>query len=385
MSANPQEIETNESIATETQPESIHDALEKAFDKHTVDTPEQTTPAADKEAKPETQSTEGRDAAGRFTPKRGDKAEAAAEQTGASAPAIPKEAGDTATEATPQVDKFVRPPASWKAEEALHWTKAPVEVREAVMRREVEINRALQETATARQAVASLQETIAPYIQNINAANGGDVVGSIKRFFEYDNRLRHGSQIEKAQAITTLIRGYGVDIAALDNELAGAAHDPQQVNQSAIQAALARELAPIRDYMTQQQRSQQQQHQIYSQQLEQTVEAFGNDPKNRHYDAVRNDMADLLDIAGRNQQQMSLQEAYERACWQNPHIRSILLSESQQQTAPSQAQAAQKAKAAAVGVKNAPAAAPRSEQAGNGRDNRSADIAAAMDRLGGNE
>jgi hypothetical protein len=227
-----------------------------------------------------------------------------------------------------------------------------------------------------------LQQAISPYIPNIQAANGGDVVGSIRTFFDYDNRLRHGTQIEKAKAVTALIKGYGIDIGTLDNELAGAQHDPQQVNQNAVQQQVQAQLAPMREYMARQQQVEEQQRQAMAQQVDQGIQSFATDPAHKHYEAVREDMADALEMASARGRAMTLQQAYETACWQNPQIRSILLAEQSAGAARTGNGAAQRARSAAVSVRpSAPAGSPASK--GEGQRSRMDDLAAAVDALSG--
>lgn len=318
---------------------------------------------------------EGRDALGRFAPKAG-------EAPGPVPPIPPPAPTPPAPPAAAEAPKHLaRPPATWSPQETAHWDKLPTEAREAVMRRESEVQRVMQEAASARNGLSALQQVIAPYIPNIQAA-GGDAVGAIRSFFDYDNRLRHGSQIEKAKAVTQLIRGYGVDISALDNELAGAQHSPEQSQQDSIKAALERELAPLRQHLLQQQQAQQraeyEQQMALAREVDAGLQEFSQDAAHPHYNAVRGDMADLLEVATAQGRRMTLNEAYERACWQNPQIRGILIAGQQSAGAQTQHQAAQRARAAAVGVRNA----PRAGAPGNGiaPENRSRadDIAAAF-------
>jgi hypothetical protein len=345
------------------------DAVE-ARDQPKTDAPAEAAPAGESPAR------EGRDAAGRFTPKR-DAPAAAPEAAPAQGPQV---GAQPALADAPQVPpRLAKPPASWSQAESAHWEKVPVEVREAVARRESEVQRVMQEAASARQGLSQLQQTIAPYVPNIQAANGGDVVGAIKTFFDYDNRLRHGSQIEKARAVTALIKGYGIDIGTLDSELAGAQHSPQQTQQDMLKAALERELAPMREFLSQQREAQAAQQQSLAQEVSQSITAFGADPAHPHYGAVRSDMADLLEIATQQGRKMSLQEAYERACWQNPEVRNILIAGQQSAGAQAQHQAAQRARSAAVGVRNAPrAGAPSNGATPPEQRSRADDIAAAF-------
>lgn len=364
------------------------DDVAAAFDKHEAAAVETAAPQQPPAVEPkpgDESATSGRDATGRFTPKRvtgppptpESIAAAAPENVAAATPAAP---GDPAP-----VTRHAKAPASWKPEESAHWDKTPGEVRDAVMRREVEVNRALQDTAQARHGLAALQDTVAPYIQNINAANGGDVVGAIKTFFDYDNRLRHGTQIEKARAVTALIRGYGIDIGTLDSELAGAPHDPNRVNQDAVQQAVQAQLAPMREYMERQRQQESYQQQEVARQVDAGVTTFSEAPEHKHYDSVRHDMADILDAATARGQQMTLNEAYERACWQSPKIRSMLITEQASAGAQTQTQAAQRARSAAVGVRNAPRAGAPTSAIPADKRTRADDIAAAFAAHAGDE
>lgn len=362
---------------SENEDSSRMDDVAAAFDASVAETPAPSTPAPETPAPstpapetpapetpaPETPATaSGRDALGRFVPK------------GPSVvPAAPVPAGTT-----PAVASAVHPraPASWNAQESPHWDKVTPEVREAIMRREVEVNRALQDSVQARRGLDAMQRVIAPYMPNIQAT-GSDPITAIRTFFDYDNRLRHGSQIDKAKAVTQLIRNYGVDIEALDSELAGAPHAPGSVNQDAIAAALQRELAPMRQYLAQQREAEEGRYAQMQQSIGTSIDQFAADPANKHFNSVRMDMADLLDIAAKNQRELSLKDAYDQACWQNVQVRNILLQQQASTTAQTQTQAAQRARAAAASVKSGPrVAAPA------GAENRSRmdDVAAAFDQ-----
>lgn len=372
-----EEVIEREPTASEDRSEDIGAALDQHLAEDAPARPD--APEADAPARDTGAAAEGRDALGRFAPKR---TSAPDSTTAAPAPDAPAPAATAVDPAAPAPDatapvRHAKAPQSWNAQEAAHWDKTPAEVREAVMRREVEVNRALQESASARNGLQQLQTTIAPYIPNVNAANGGDVIGSIKTFFDYDNRMRHGTQIEKAKAVTALIKGYGIDIGTLDTELAGAQHDPQQVNQGAYQQELARQLAPMREFMSAQQQREQAAQQYAITQIDQGVTAFASDPKNAHYAAVREDMADLLELATNRGRTLTLQQAYDQACLLNPAIRSMV--DAARAAAANPAQAAQRARAAAVGVKNAPRAGAPAATTAPDKRGRADDVRAAFD------
>jgi len=377
-------LATDDTGAAEAPPQdTLRDSLNAAFDKAEAETPPPVEkpdapppPPADKPDEPPVgeqavRAARARDEKGKFAPKVAAQPLAAAQPLGEAAP-------QPATPAEPMAK--VAAPSSWTPAERANWENVPAPAREAIMRREVEINRTLQETATSRRAVESMQQVVAPYINNIRAANGGDVVGAMRQFFDYDNRLRHGTQLEKAQAITSLIKGYGIDIQALDNALAGAAPRPEDTQQSMaaqqaaqVQQLLQRELAPFRQMMAAQQAAQ-------VGQVNQTIEQFATDPAHPYFTDVQGPMADLLEIAERQGRALSLKDAYDAACWQNSEIRAILLKGVASQSSATAGQAAQRAKAAAVGVKSGPRATLGTAVEDANRS-RADDVAAAFDRV----
>ena len=382
--------------------DSIRDTLEQAFEKHdeiAKGAPDDPAKAATDAGKPDTGAN--RDAVGRFAPKRA-QAPGANAATGAEGEAAPAKAAETQSAAAPtdgagekaagtgENTRLNQAPVSWNPQEREHWAAMPAAAREAVMRREHEIQRALHESSESRRGMDAMKGVISPFLQNINAANGGDVIGSVRTLFEYDNRLRHGTQIEKARALTTLIKSYGVDIAALDSELAGAPHNPQTQQQDAVQAAINRELGPMREHLQRMQQAeferQQYAQQTVAQEVSQGISAFAADPEHKHFDAVRMDMADILDLAKAQNKVVTLKDAYDSACWHNPQIRATLLQEQAAQRGAGNTQQAQRARRAAVGVTGAPRVGGLPPVDGKpGRDDRGADIRAAWDAATGNE
>jgi cysteinyl-tRNA synthetase len=109
---------------------------------------------------------------------------------------------------------------------------------------------------------------------------------------------------------------------------------------------LMQQLNELRQNQQQWHNSIQQQEQARaSQELEQFSQAG-----NAHFDAVRGDMADLLETG----KATSLQDAYEKAVWMNPDIRQSLIEQQRldaQKKAMAEAQSL-RAKTAAVSVKS---------------------------------
>lgn len=245
-----------------------------------------------------------------------------------------------------------RAPASWKPEIREHWAQLPEGVRAEVARRESEVARTLQETAEARRTAESVMKTIAPY-EGFIRAEGSNPLQAIDNLMSTAARLRTGTAPELAQMVAGLVNQFGIGrfgnsfIEQLDSALAGQApkQDPQA---SAIEQVLNQRLAPMQNMLTQFQQAQYQQQQQATQAAQSEVATFleraefGND--------VREDMADLLEAAQRRGQNMTLVDAYKKACMMNDNVRTVLSRRIKAQGAQQTTQAAQKARSAAVQI-----------------------------------
>lgn len=247
-----------------------------------------------------------------------------------------------------------RAPASWKPEVREHWASLPEGVRSEIQRREAEVQRTLQETAEARKTAETVMKTIAPYEAFIKA-EGSNPIQAIDNLMSTAARLRTGTAPELAQMVAGIVNQFGVGrfgnnfIEMLDSALAGQA--PKDNPSSEIEQVLNQKLAPVQQMLTQFQQAQIQQQQLAQQQAANEVEQFlaqaefGND--------VREDMADILEVAQRRGVNMSLQDAYKKAVMMNDNVRSVLNQRAQAKKAQSSTQAAQRAKSVAVSVSGA--------------------------------
>jgi hypothetical protein len=228
-------------------------------------------------------------------------------------------------------------------------------VRSEIQRRETEVARTLQETAEARKTVEAVMKTIEPYQAFIKAENSNPLQ-AIDNLMSTAARLRTGTAPELAQLVAGLVNQFGTGrfgngfIEMLDTALSGQTpkQDPQQL---AIEQVLNQRLAPMQNMLTQFQEAQFQQQQQATQAAQSEVSVFleraefGND--------VREDMADIIEAAQRRGQNMSLQDAYKKACLMNDNVRSVLSQRVQSRGAQQTTSAAQKARSAAVQVSGA--------------------------------
>lgn len=248
-----------------------------------------------------------------------------------------------------------RAPASWRPDVREHWAQLPDTVRAEIHRREVEVQRTLQESAEARKNYDAVMRTVAPYEAFIRA-EGSNPIQAIDNLMATAAKLRTGTAPELASMVAGIVNQFGVGrfgngfIQALDAALAGQTPvvDPQQ---AAMEQVLNQRLAPVQQMLTQFQQAQEAQQQRVAQEAQSEVERFleraefGND--------VREDMADLMETAARRGQNLTLADAYKKACLMNDRVLSVLRARKQAQGAQQQTQAAQRARSAAVSVSGA--------------------------------
>lgn len=317
------------------------------------------------EAEPESTARE-RDENGRFKAA-ADAVEAASEAAGA----VEGGEGEPTPAVTPPVDASeaqpvegapaepvieVRAPQSWKPGAREHWAKLPPEVQTEVARREIETARVLSETAEARKQATAFREVYAPYEAMIRA-EGGTPEKAAADLFQTAAALRTAPPHHKANLVAHIVKQYGVDVSMLDAALSGIiAGNPQQQQQPMQQQPMQ---DPRLDQMLSvMQQNQQQAQQSQQQAATQEVESFS--VNHEFYSDVREDMADLIEMADRRQVTLSLEDAYTRAVRVHPEISAIIAQREQAQNAQAATTQRVKNKAAASSVSGSPAGAPPS-------------------------
>lgn len=282
-----------------------------------------------------------RDERGRFAAKP-EEQPAQTQEEAPTAEAAPQET--TEGEQPEQPAEPVWKPASWKAEELTEWDKAPASVRQAVERREREMNTFLERTAPFRKMGEEITQAIQPYSQVLQRDGVTPQVATAEAAKLYAI-FRTGTPEMKLSAIQEIAQFHGIDLTPL-----ASGQMPQvDPNISAIQ----RELMTTRQQLAAISSSQQERENAA---LQQHIQSFSQGKP--HFEAVRNDMAALIEAAANQGQNMSLEDAYERAVWAKPDLRQQLLA---QQDAERQkanaAKVAEAKKAASVNVssKGAPA------------------------------
>lgn len=245
----------------------------------------------------------------------------------------------------PVAAKPEKVPASWSATAKQTWDKVPADARKEILKRESEVNNVLQQSATARKAVETLNRTLEPYKPGLIASGAQSPFEVIDVLLRTEATLRSGTQQEKSRMIAGLIQQYGVDIPELDTVLSGQSA-PKETNM--FEQMLNEKLAPVNQFLSQQQMAAQQQQYELQNNAQQSISEFAETAE--FLDNVRGDMADLLDMAASRGQELTLQQAYDKACAINPEISSILEARKQQQKIIGANQTAQQKKSAAASI-----------------------------------
>lgn len=252
--------------------------------------------------------------------------------------AAPQEqAEEPPTEAPPVAAAPTVPPELQKLglrkEEAEAIAANPVAMQ-AFMRRNEEMRRGLEQFQHKAQFGSQMEQAVSPYMATIQSLGTTPDV-AVQRLLAADHSLRYGTPQQKAAMVQKIAHDYGVDLGQVSNMEQAPQYVPDpQVSQ------LQSQLQQMQSWIQQQNQQREWQER---QALDSEIAKFQQDPKHTHFEAVRSDMAALLQ-AGIAQ---NLEDAYERAIYANPAVRAQVLAEQQAKADEARkAEAAQKAQAA---------------------------------------
>lgn len=317
----------------------IRKDLEAAFEQHTNEAPSpdqetrgptedskesvgsSTAPEGETSSAAEGTDTEpvergdGRDKQGRFKPKAESKPEGAPAATA-------KPAAAPAQEQQPQAPakEELAAPIGWKAPAREHWKTIPRAAQEEIIRREKETAQTLRESSTARKLAQDFQSTISPFLPLIQAQNSNPLQ-AVKNLMTTAAGLSVGTAVQKAQIVREIIQNYGVDIQTLDQVLSG---QPVQQGTPQQQQNIAPPpwATPLFQFMNTVQQTRQQREQQMVSEAEAETEAFAS--KNEFFEDVREEMADLMEVAAKRGVILSMDDAYKRAISMNPDLSKIV-------------------------------------------------------------
>lgn len=230
----------------------------------------------------------------------------------------------------------------------------------------------MQETAQARQVhdyLSHLQQSFAPALQ----AEGVDVLTASANLMQLSSRLRFGTPPEKAMLAAQIIRNYGVDVNALADALDGI---PAQALPNQGQQQPMMQDPRVDQLFEQLSAMRQNREQQIIEKATSEVETFGDDKE--FFEDVREDMADILDLATKRGIDLPLDQAYERACRLHPEISKVLVAREKAAQAGNLKGSTQRAREAASSVRGTPSGVSTAQPS-----SLRATIEAAMEEVGG--
>lgn len=228
-------------------------------------------------------------------------------------------------------DPLATPPRTWRPEAAADWAKLTPTARAEILKREEDMFKGLEgykaDAAFAKDVKGALAQYL-PLLQQHNI----NPVAQIRGLMDAHYTLAFGAPEQKADLFAKLAQDYGINLAEL------AVHQPPYRDPEVER--LTKEVQGLKSTLTAEQERQAAEHRS---KVQREVDAFAADPKNVHFAAVANDIAQMLQSGVAS----TLQEAYDKAVWANPVTRQAEIARQQAEaTKKAQAEAAAKAEAA---------------------------------------
>ena len=279
------------------------------------------------------------------TPQAPDATEASADVTPASEPAP-----DTA-----------KAPQSWGAAEREHWGNLDPAVQAQVKKREAEVQNVMAQASQAKNFQSEFDGSMSRYGQLFQQQNGTPMQ-AVGEGMQTAAGLMQGTTQSKAETVADLIEQYGIDVATLDTALSGRINRTANPNEpdGNLKNYLSEQLAPMQQFMQQQQNqiqlSQQNQYVSAQQELEQFIN------NNEFARDLLPDMNDMVGLAGQRGVEMSYQQAYDKALLLRPDIQQIMAQRQGGQAAAQNNQEIQRKQNATVSIPRAGASQANSPE-----------------------
>lgn len=232
--------------------------------------------------------------------------------------------------AVPVVDNAVQPtfkaPDGWKGELKALFPTLPPEIQAEISRREADTHKALTKQDEERTLGKRVNEMATPYLPTIKA-EGATVEKAFQDYLQTAHVLRSGNPVQKAQSILAVMNQFKVNpqdlfsILQSGNVNLGGAVQPAQYNP--VIETLTQRLGRLEQERQQeiQQRQLQEEHSLQGQ-----IDDFSSKPGHEHFEKVRTHMGVLLENGLAN----DLEDAYQKAVYAEPDIRSSLIASQSQ-------------------------------------------------------
>ena len=247
-------------------------------------------------------------------------------------PISERKAPTAETKAVPSADGEVKAPSSaekapvaWGVNRDALWAKVPSDVRALINKRETEIQQGMSQAGRIRQIAEEYHSLITPYDQVIRSMNTTPKE-AINSVMQTATMMVVGTQAQKVAILAEMVDRYGVDLAELDQGLTrmleakkGGRINPHAPPQQMPPEILS-QLKPLFDLQQRLVAAEGQK----SQKLEyEAAEAINSVASEQFFEDVRDDMADVLEIAAKRGIVMTIQQAYAKACQLHPEVSKL--------------------------------------------------------------
>lgn len=202
-----------------------------------------------------------------------------------------------------------------RKEEAEAFSKADPVLRDAFIRRSEEMHRGFEQFRSKAELGNAFEQAMAPFAATLQSV-GIHPAQAFQRLLVADHSLRHGTPEQKTQMLLKIAGDYGIDLNAAQQYQAEQPQADPQVQ------GLQQQLQQLQAWVLQRNHQDQVRQQAS---LNSEIAAFRADPANKHFEAVKADMAGLLQSGVA----MTLKDAYDRAIYANPAVRAMVLAEQQ--------------------------------------------------------
>lgn len=205
-------------------------------------------------------------------------------------------------------------PRTWRPEAAAEWAKVPSAVRAEILKREEDMFKGLEQYKTDAGFGKTMQRVLEPFMPVLQQYKL-DPITTVNNLLNAQYQLALGTPEQKVAMFTQLMQEYGISADHLTGVAEVPRTDPEVLR-------LREELNTIKSNLTERQQAD---IAAAEEKATREVNAFADDPKNVHFDAVAPEIVRLIQAGVCK----TLPEAYEKAVWSNPVTRAAEIARQQ--------------------------------------------------------
>lgn len=240
-------------------------------------------------------------------------------------------------------------PGSWTAEEKASWSNLPRAAQNAVLRRERDASRAVNQASEAKKAAEEYTRALEPF-QPLFESRKVAPAQAVREVMGMSAILLTGSKEQKAALVANIIKAQNVDIELLDSIIAGEVQPQQHVE--GPPPAWAQKLMQLSQRLDETQRERDER---MATEAASAIDAAASDvAKFPHFERVREHIADVLELAAKRGVEMTLEQAYDRAVAWDPELREIEAQKAKASSVSDAARTLAASRKAATSVAGAP-------------------------------